>query len=347
MIADHLVFDEGLQPYEISELARGLVENVRGEASATAEARWAGDDFRVSGVFLPNGISLSSATIPQITNVSGEIAFDDLLLLTTPPGQTLTIGELNPGVSVANGRVRFQLLPEQQVRIENAEFDFAEGTLALAPTTITLGAEETRFNLTLSDVDMAALVDTLDMPDLAATGRVEGSFPVLLTSRTAFIENGELQAAPGGGEINYVGAAGDDVTGAARVAFDALRSFRYDDLRLTLNGDLSGEIVTSISFSGENTGRPVDLTPIAGTPIGAVNARGVPFAFNVRVTAPFRALARTAAGIINPGDLLGTALDDPENPTPNGENSGGGADPDPPSDGQTPASVDVQVAPLR
>jgi hypothetical protein len=332
IVADNLVFDETLQPFEISELARGVFENVRGPASATANASWTRTEFRLTGMVRPNGLSLAMATIPVIRDVRGEVFFSDLLTLTTAPGQTVTIAELNPGIAVRNGRVRFQLLPNQQVSIEQAEFDFAGGVLAVAPTTIALGAEETRLNLDLRDLDVSALVTQLNAPDLQATGRVEGSFPVRLTARTAFIENGELRAAAEGGTIAYVGAAGENVTGTARVAFDALRSFRYDDLRLTLDGDLSGEIVSSISFRGRNTGRPVDLSPIADSPLGAVNARGVPFVFNVRITAPFRQLARTAAGIFDPGQILDA--------TANGhaqENS--------PAD--TPPSVDVQVEPLR
>jgi hypothetical protein len=187
----------------------------------------------------------------------------------------------------------------------------------MAPTTITLGADETRFELRLRDVDAAALLATLNIPDLAATGRVEGEFPLLLTRRTAFIENGELRAQPGGGIISYTGNAGQSATGPARIAFDALRSFNYDDLTLTLNGDLNGEVISSIVFSGENSGRPVDLGPIAPIPgVGRVTVRGVPFDFNVRVTAPFRRLAQTAASITNPGSLINQARDQDQDAAP-------------------------------
>ncbi|MEJ0060818.1 MAG: YdbH domain-containing protein [Terricaulis sp.] len=315
VVAEALTFGRGLQPYEITELARGVVENVRGPVNATAEINWTQDTLTGTARVRPNNIALAMATIPIIEDVSGEIYFDDFFLLTTPPGQTLTVGTLNPGVAVHNGRIRFQLLPEEQVTIEQAEFDFASGILAVAPTTITLGAEETKFELRLSDVDVAAFLAQMDFKDLQATGHVEGSFPLRLTTRTAFIENGVLRAAPGGGTINYVGEAAQSATGAAAVAFDALRSFRYDRLELTLNGDISGDVVTSVSFSGENTGRPVDLTPVAQLPgVGQVTARGVPFLFNVTVTAPFQRLAQSFAGIADPRALLDQAT--PDEPAP-------------------------------
>jgi hypothetical protein len=308
IVAEALTFDRALQPYEITELARGVVENVRGDVNATADINWTQTTLTATARLRPNGVALSMATIPIIEDVRGEIYFDDFFTLTTPPGQALTVGMINPGVAVHNGRLRFQLLPEQQVAIEHAEFDFASGTLAVAPTTITLGAEETRFELRLSDVDVAAFLAQLDFKDLQATGHVEGSFPLRLTTRTAFIENGVLRAAPGGGTIAYVGEAAESATGVAAVAFDALRSFRYDTLTLTLNGDISGDVVTSVTFRGQNTGRPVDLTPVADLPgIGQVTARGVPFLFNVTVTAPFQRLAQSFNGIADPRSLLDQA----------------------------------------
>ena len=313
LIADNLVFGETLQPYEITERARGMVENVRGAADAVADIVWTSDSTAASGRVHLNGVSMATSTIPVIQDVRGEIAFDDLFALTTPPGQSVTVGLVNPGVAVRDGRVQFQLLPGQRVSLEQAEFAFAAGVMALSPTIVTLGADETRFELTLRDVDAADLIESLNIADLAATGRVEGSFPLLLSRRTALIQGGVLRALPGGGTISYIGRAGEGATGPAQVAFDALRSFHYDELTLTLDGDLSGEIISQIAFSGENTGQPVDLGPIAPIPgLGNVSVRGVPFDFNVTVTAPFRRLAQTAASFTDPGAILGRAQERPQ-----------------------------------
>lgn len=310
--ADAMEFGDALQPYEITELVRGVVENVRGPAGGAANVVWDRDGVRASGRVRLNGVSLALATIPIIEDIRGDVEFDNLFTLTTPPGQNVTVGLVNPGIAVRSGQVRFQLLGDLRVAVEQAEFEFASGVLALEPTTITLGADEAEVRLLLRNVDAATLLSQLNMPDLHATGRIEGSFPLLLARNTAYVKNGELRAAPGGGVIQYVGQAGEGATGMSRVAFDALRSFSYDDLRITLNGDISGEVVSAIHFTGENTGRPVDLTEIAAIPgVGRVTARGVPFVFNVTVTAPFRRLAQTAAGFVNPGELIGDAVNGP------------------------------------
>jgi len=308
IIADNLVFDRTLQPYQISEQTRGLVDNVRGPVALNAEIDWTRERITSNGRVTINGVSLATATIPAITDVHGEVFFDDLFALTTPPGQHVTIGSLNPGVVVTDGDVRFQLLPDSRISIERAHFALAGGVLEMRPTSITVGADETEFELTLNDVDAGNLIHTLNIPDLNATGRVEGSFPLRLTRQSAIIHGGVLRALPPGGTLSYTGNAGQEAVGPARLAFDALRQFRYDQLALTLDGDLSGDVVSSIDFSGHNSGDAVDLGPIISVPgVGHVTVRGVPFDFNIHLTAPFRRLAQTAASITDPGTIINSA----------------------------------------
>ncbi len=306
--APSIVFNEALQPYQLTELARGVIENARGPVAAVANLTWSREDFAARGRLRLDGVSFATTTLPIVQDVRGVVEFDDLFALTTPPSQEVSVGLLNPGIAVTDGRLRFQLLPERRLRIEAAVFDFAGGELAMQPTAVTLGQSETLVVLTLRDVDAASLIASLNVPDLSATGRLEGSFPLRLTARTAYVENGVLRALPGGGTLAYTGDAGLNATGVTRVAFDALRGFRYDALALRLNGDISGEVLTEIEFSGENTGKPVELGAVAPVPgLGNVSVRGVPFAFNERITAPFRRLAQTAASIIDPGQILDRA----------------------------------------
>lgn len=303
--APDIVFSERLQPYDVTELARGVIDSVRGPASAEANISWTREALATSARVRLNGVSLSSATIPVIEDVHGDVTFDDLIAMTTPPGQEVRVGLLNPGVAVENGRVRFQLLPDGAIGIEQAEFQFASGVLSMRPQTITLGQDEVEVLLMLRDVEASSLIATLNIADLEATGRIEGSFPLRLTRRNAYIADGELRTAPGGGRISYTGDAGQGTTGVTRIAFDALRDFRYDELSLSLNGDLNDEIVSDITFSGENSGEPIDLSNMVDLPVvGRVTMTGVPFRFNVRVTAPFRSLANTAATIIDPTRLI-------------------------------------------
>src|SRR3546814_16123806 len=75
-------------------------------------------------------MSLAAAFGP-VTGLSGDIHFSDLLGLETPPGQTMRMGSVNPGIEVTSGVVHYQLLKGQQVRIEDGKWPFAGGELTL------------------------------------------------------------------------------------------------------------------------------------------------------------------------------------------------------------------------
>jgi hypothetical protein len=301
--AETLVFAKRFQPHDISELVRSVVADVYGPVSGEARVRWASNTLSAEGVARLDNLSMATATMPVIDGVTGEVRFDDLFALTTPPGQHVTIALLNPGVAVRDGAIDFQLLGPDRVALERAVWPFAGGELAVEPAIIALGAEKTRLNLTLAGVDVERLLAELDVPDLAASGRVGGSFPLLLTESGAEVVNGTLTA-EGPGRIAYAGRMGEETQGPARLAFDALRRLRYDRLALTLNGDLAGDLLTEISFRGESSmGVNLPGAPAAGPLRGQL--AGVPFIFNVSVRAPFRRLGELAAGAFDPRRALG------------------------------------------
>jgi hypothetical protein len=248
-----LVFSPSLQPDQISVLARGVVANVEGPVDVAARLNWSGDRLRMDGALTLKSVAAATAGLGPIEGVAGTITFDDLAALTTPPHQEVRIAKINPGVVVRDGIIRFKLEPEATIDLESASFPFAKGRLSVQPTLVKIGAAETRYSVELKDVDVAQLIRELDFKDLSATGRVEGVFPLIVTPLGARIEKGVLKSAPGGGEIAYVGDAGKaGAGGPSQVAFDALRSFRYDDLALELSGDLDGDIITGIVFNGVN-----------------------------------------------------------------------------------------------
>lgn len=294
-----LRFDDDLQPFEISELARGVIEEVKGPVAATGTIRWSPDGMTSSGRVVVTDLSMATAALGPITGLTTTIEFDDLLALTTPPRQTLSVATLNPGVAVENGVAQFQLLGGGAVAIESARWPFSGGTLILAPMQFRPGAGEHRFTLQVRDLDAAQFLQRMDFKNLHATGRFDGELPVIFTGSVGRIENGRLVAQPGGGTIQYVGEIGGDSLGAAaRFAFDALKSMKYDALTLELDGELAGELVTGIRFSGTNQ---APVRPAGGVPVAASN---LPFKFNVTVRAPFQKLLNSAASFNDAGQFI-------------------------------------------
>ena len=298
-------FSPDLQPYQLSELARGVIENVSGGVSGIARARWTPGGMASSGHVTLADLSFATAALGPIDGISGTVNVDDLAALTTPPGQTLTIARINPGVAITDGTLRFHLEPGFRLALEDVRWPFAGGTLAVAPTVLDPATEQRTLTLTLSDIDVATFLAQMQLSSLAATGTVDGEMPLVLSRSGAAIRGGELHS-KNGGLIAYTGDVGrKGELGQGQIAFDALRSFRYDSIIFEVDGDLAGDLVTAIRFAGVTN---ADVAPMPG--VRMLKASGLPFRFNVNIRAPFGRLARSFAEFAQPEKALKQALDE-------------------------------------
>src|SRR3546814_17934938 len=109
------------QPGELNPLTLGVIAKVGGTIKGRGDCRWSAAFVSSDGSFETDGIGVSAA-FGQVHGIKGRIIFDDLLGMTTPPGQIAIIGEMNPGVSVTNGIIRYQLLPNQHVKVEDGRW---------------------------------------------------------------------------------------------------------------------------------------------------------------------------------------------------------------------------------
>ncbi|RYH14181.1 MAG: hypothetical protein EON57_00875, partial [Alphaproteobacteria bacterium] len=241
-----------------------------------------------------------------VTGLKGKIHFTDLLNLVSAPDQQVTVAEINPGIAVTDGVIRYTLLPDQKLAVAGGKWPFSGGTLTLEPTVLDMGQPVARrLTFRIDSLDAATFVQHLDFKNIAVTGKFDGVLPIVFDSRGGRIENGALKVRPGGGTLSYVG----DVTNAelgrvARIAFDALKSMRYQQLTIELNGDLDGEIVSKVRFDGTND-HPEESAKSGGI-IGRILApvTRLPFRFNITITAPFRGLVNSAQTFIDPSIVL-------------------------------------------
>src|SRR5690606_15950910 len=126
-----------LQPYLLSEMARGVVENVTGSIGGFVRARWSeGGGLQTEGQFDLNNLSMATGGLGPIEGVNGQVRVTDFLEMTTPPGQTVRIAKLNPGIAMENGVISFQMLPGHQLKVEEASWPLADGRLLVEPTTV-------------------------------------------------------------------------------------------------------------------------------------------------------------------------------------------------------------------
>jgi translocation and assembly module TamB len=323
-----LVFDSTLQPKEVTELAKGIIDNVMATVTGEGRIRWRGDGVTSDGHFRTDNANLAAAFGP-VEGLSGDIRFTDLLGLVTAPGQEVRLKTVNPGVAVRDGVVHYRLEPGQKVHVEGGEWPFSGGQLVLLPTTLDFSAAVDRYlTFRVIGMDAGAFIQAMELDNISATGTFDGIMPLIFDADGGRIAGGVLVARQQGlpallmpegvlptipcdpvrqsGTLSYVGPVSNEQLGAmGKLAFDALKNLQYKCLTILMDGALDGEMVTNVVFNGVNRGQ------IGSAPASiARNFVGLPFLFNVRVEAPFRGLLGTAQSFVDPSQLIRNSLGD-------------------------------------
>jgi hypothetical protein len=153
----------------------------------------------------------------------------------------------------------------------------------MLPTKLQLGgAAVRRFELRLSGINAAKLITHMEVSNLAATGQFDGRIPLVFDQNGGRVVNGELVSRPGGGSVSYVGELTyRDLTPMANLAFRTLRDVSFKDMRIWLDGDLAGEVVTRVSMSGLRQGKGASRNFLTR------QIAKLPLQFNVNIRAPF------------------------------------------------------------
>jgi len=294
-----LRFNDAFQPDQLTSLALGVVANVQGSVVGDGRIEWTADGVTSRGTFATADTSLAAAFGP-VTGLTTTISFDDLIGLKTAPGQIARVKEINPGIPVLDGEIEYRLLGDNRVRVEGGSWPFGGGKLLLHPTTLDFSAENTRrLSFDIVGVDAAVFLQSFGFDNINATGVFDGTLPVEFDGLGGRIVNGRIDSRGGGGTLAYVGELSNRNLGTiANFAFGALRSLKYDDLTIILNGDLDGEMVTDIRFGGVGQGEGATRNFLTN------QVARLPLIFNVKITAPFRQLLTSAKGFYDPSLLI-------------------------------------------
>ena len=306
-----LTFGNALQPSELTRLTEGVIALVNGTITGRGRINWDGSTVTSTGDFSTANLDLAAPFGP-VTGLAGTIHFDDLLGLTTPPGQTLTMKSINPGILVENGVVRYQLLPDQLIKIERGEWPFMGGTLILQETVLNF-ARPTAKRLTFEVVglDAKVFVETLGFAELQATGVFDGVLPMIFDENGGRIVGGRLDSRPGGGSLAYNGVVNKANLGMmGGIAFNALRDLRFRSMIVRLDGDLAGEFATRLTIDGVALGQTGTQKIIRSL------LKKIPLKMNVTIRGPFRALIATAKAFRDPRVIISDVLPRPLDEVP-------------------------------
>ena len=299
-----ITFGPAFQPDSLTRLTLGVVANVAGTARGRGTIAWGPKGVTSEGDFATDGTDLAAVFGP-VSGIKGSIHFSDLLGLTTPPGQLVTVSAFNPGIAVEGGVIGYQLLPAQKVAVGGGKWPFSGGALILEPTILDFGQPvERRMTFRVEGMQAGVFLQKFDFRNIAVTGTFDGTLPMIFDEKGGRIEGGRLVVRKGGGTLAYIGElTNKDLGTFGKLAFDALKSMRYANLAIELNGALDSEIVSRIVFTGTNE-NPAPDKKAKGL---LKNLTGLPFKFNIVIRAPFRGLTNSAEAFVNPRGLIGNA----------------------------------------
>ncbi|WP_395327136.1 YdbH domain-containing protein [Novosphingobium sp. BL-8H] len=285
LAVDGIQFDNKVQISELSQMLTGIVSNLEGTVRGTGRIDWNADRVTSHGRFSTDGLAFAAPFGP-VKGLSGDVVFTDLLGMVTAPDQKLKIASLNPGIEVTDGVLSFQMEPNYLLRVNGAQWPFMDGVLTLEPATMTIGASETRYyKLTVKGLNAATFVQHLEVGNINATGVFDGELPLVFDENGGRIDKGYLRSRPPGGNVSYIGALTyKDLSAMGNFAFGALKSVDYRQMEIGLDGSLSGDILTRISFDGLSQGEGASQNFITR------QVAKLPIHFIVNIKAPFMSL---------------------------------------------------------
>jgi hypothetical protein len=298
-----LAFGPNFQPDELTRLTEGVVALVNGTVKGQGRIDWSsGGKVTSTGDFSTAGMDLAAPFGP-VTGLTTSVHFTDLLEMETAPHQVATIATINPGITVTDGVIHYQLLPHNLVRLERGEWPFMGGRLILHETVLNFGSPSAkRLTFELQGFDAKMFIDSLGFQGIEITGTFDGVLPMIFDENGGRIVGGRLDSRPPGGRLHYTGTKPKGLV--AGTAVNLLSDIRYRSMIIRLDGDLAGEFATRLTVD------QVSLGPSHGLLAGLVRGAfaKLPIRLNVSINAPFRALIQMGKAFKDPTQVIAPVM---------------------------------------
>jgi translocation and assembly module TamB len=295
LAVDKLTFGALLQPSDLTPLTVGAIANVEGSIYGDGIIEWNAQGVKSRGKFGTSALDLAAAFGP-VTGLSTEVNFTDLLGMETAPSQIARLSEVNPGVAAFDGRIEYRLLPDQKVQIEAGRWPFFGGELILEPTILDFDVEAKReLTFRLVGMDAEKFLAGYDLQNLRVSGVFDGTLPMVFDQEGGRIVGGWLVSRDGGGEVSYLGQLTyEDMGYFPNFAFNALKSIKFEEMQIGVDGNIGGEVVTEVRFRGLQQGSLAQQNYITK------QLAKIPIEFNVRIQAQFLSLIDVMRKLYDP-----------------------------------------------
>lgn len=235
-------------------ILKGIVTDVTGGVEAEARWDWTARGMRSTAtVQIENG---AFASLPvEVRGINGTLNLIDVLTPQTDGVQEFSLGLVDAGFPLNDGKVSFTLPGDGSVLVENISWPFAGGRLGADNIVVPFGGMPDQATANISGIDATELVNLADVADLEAEGSLNGYVPVRFSEDGVIIDDAKLSSI-GGGILRYRSASAVESLkqsgGSSEILARALEDFRFDDLEIRLDGPLDGEIIAKAQINGAN-----------------------------------------------------------------------------------------------
>ena len=249
----------GLQPAALSPLLTEI-KAASGTLSASAQLAWQGDAISGSAVAEASQLSLTYGEL-FVEGLNSEITFASLLPLASDGLQRFSATRAGSGdLDLKDIEGRFLISSEgpdaiPTLQLEEAQGGIAGGRLRLKEQIVQPGTIVHPGRVEVEDIDLALLLQRLQIDGLSGRGRLSGQLPVQLEGDTVIVQGGEVSAdAPGRIAYNSettrqaLANAGEHM----QLTLDALEDFNFTNLALRLDKPASGDSTLAITLEGAN-----------------------------------------------------------------------------------------------
>ena len=250
----------------LSPLAATFLQKASGTLSGKATIAWDAKGMTTAGQAAVKGLGGVAGPV-TVAGVTGTVALASLSPPVIPAGQRLSIGLLDVGVPLTDGTLLFGYGRDGRLDVGRADWRWAGGTLRADPFKLAPASPKGTVTLHADGIDAAKLLELIAVDGLEASGKLAGTLPVVFADETVTLNGGVLEsAAPGTlryDPANPPAALKGEEGSPTAMLMGALTDFRYDSLRITIDGQAGGELSAGLSLRGANPsfydGYPVAL----------------------------------------------------------------------------------------
>jgi hypothetical protein len=256
---------EGLQPAALHSALSGVAKLVTGTLALKGTLSWRGSTLSPDLSILAKDVTATLGDVPM-EKINGVI---HLTQFWPPrgPSQDISVGTVSLGLPLGNALIRYSLDGKGHLLIENASLDLAGGTVTTENVAVPLTGGQILVPLEVKAVALDQLAELTNLDGLAASGSLGGRIPLRVEpDGTIWVDKATLETETPG-HLSYHPPEAPEVLAAGNqgvlLLLLALDDFRYQHLKLSLDGESSGELTIGINLLGANPdlydGYPVDL----------------------------------------------------------------------------------------